>query len=69
MLNELERVRPSGIGNKRSERSRATREVRQKRRKKAWVEIHIRANPHRAVLLGAPGTLLKKLFATAHKRD
>jgi Protein of unknown function (DUF2851) len=28
---------------KRSERSRATREGRQKRRKKAWVEIHIRA--------------------------
>ena len=31
------------------------------------VEIHIRANPHRAVLLGAPGTLLEKLLATTHE--
>ena len=33
------------------------------------VEIHIRANPHSAVLPDAPGTLLEKLLATAHKRD
>ena len=33
------------------------------------VEIHIRANPHRAVLLGAPDTLLEKLLATAREWD
>ena len=43
MLNELERVTSPGVGYKRIERSRATREGRQKRGKRAWVEIHIRA--------------------------
>jgi hypothetical protein len=42
MLNELERVKAAKSGKKRSERSRATREGRQKWRKRAWVEIHIR---------------------------
>ena len=32
------------------------------------VEIHIRAFPRYAILPNAPGTLLEKLFATAHKR-
>jgi hypothetical protein len=44
MLNELERVSSSDIGYKRSERSRATREGRAKRGKRAGVEIHIRAS-------------------------
>lgn len=43
MLYELERVRSWGIGYKGIERSRATRERREKRRKRAWVEIHTRA--------------------------
>jgi hypothetical protein len=33
------------------------------------VEIHIRAFPRYAILPNAPGTLLEKPLATAHKRD
>ena len=53
MLNELERAKSPGIGYKRGERSRATREERQKRRKKAWVEIHIRAFSRYVILPNA----------------